>query len=79
MVCIDIGIGYFIGGLVLVAYGNFCFYVAVRKPEALFRLTKAKLGARKKSDESVQKFLYVWASIVLLAGIVVFVLGYVNA
>ena len=74
-----IGIGYFIGGLVLVSYGIFCFYVAIRKPEALFRLTKAKIGAKKKSDEFVQKFIKIWASVALLAGIVVFVLGYVNA
>lgn len=74
-----IGIGYFIGGLVLVAYSILCFYVAIKKPEALFKLTKAKLGAKNKSDESVQKFIKIWASVALLAGIVVFVLGYVNA
>ena len=73
------GIGYFIGGLVLVAYSILCFYVAFKKPEALFKLTKAKIGAKNKSDEFVQKFVTVWASIALIAGIVVFVLGYVNA
>ena len=74
-----IGIGYFIGGLVLVAYSILCFYVAIKKPAALFKLTKAKIGAKKKSDEFVQKFLKIWASVALIAGIAVFVLGYLNA
>lgn len=74
-----IGIGYFIGGLVLILYSILCFYVAFKKPKALFNLTKAKIGARKKSDEFVVKFVTIWASLALLAGIVVFILGYVNA
>ena len=74
-----IGIGYFIGGLVLLAYSALCFYVAIQKPASLFRLTKAKIGAKNKSDEFVQKFVTVWASIALIAGILVFILGYVNA
>ena len=74
-----IGIGYFIGGLVLVAYSALCFYVAIKKPAALVRLTKAKLGARNRSDAFVQKFVSVWATVALIAGITVFVLGYVNA
>lgn len=73
------GIGYFIGGLVLVAYSILCFYVAIKKPAALFKLTKAKIGATNKSDEYVEKFVKIWASAALIAGIVVFVLGYVNA
>ena len=74
-----IGVGYFIGGLVLVAYSILCFYVAIKKPAALFKLTKAKIGAKNKSDEFVQTFIKVWASVALAAGIAVFVLGYVNA
>lgn len=74
-----IGIGYFIGGLVLLAYSILCYYVALKKPAALFKLTKAKIGAKNKSDEFVVKFILIWASIALIAGIVVFVLGYVNA
>ena len=50
-----IGIGYFIG-----CYSILCFHEAIGKPEALFKLTKAKIVARKKSDEFVQKFLMVW-------------------
>ena len=74
-----IGIGYFIGGLVLVAYSVLCFYVAIKKPAALFKLTKAKIGAKNKSDAFVEKFVKIWAVIALIAGITVFVLGYVNA
>ena len=74
-----IGIGYFIGGLVLLAYSILCYYVALKMPAALFKLTKAKIGAKNKSDEFVVKFILIWASIALIAGIVVFILGYVNA
>ena len=74
-----IGIGYFIGGLVLVLYSILCYYVGLKRPAALFRLTKAKLGAKNKSDEFVSRFCLIWATIALAAGIVVFVLGYLNA
>ena len=74
-----IGIGYFIGGLVLIAYSALCYYVGIKRPAALFKLTKAKIGAKKKSDEFVAKFCIVWETIALVAGITVFVLGYVNA
>ena len=40
-----IGIGYFIG-----CYSILCFHEAIRKPEALYKLTKAKLVSMKKSD-----------------------------
>ena len=74
-----IGIGYFIGGLVLIAYSALCYYVGIKRPASLFKLTKAKIGAKKKSDEFVAKFCIVWATIALVAGITVFVLGYINA
>lgn len=74
-----IGIGYFIGGLVLIAYSALCYYVGIKRPTALFKLTKAKIGAKKKSDEFVAKFCIVWATLALIAGIAVFVLGYINA
>ena len=69
-----IGIGYFIG-----RYSNLCFHEAIRKPEALFKLIKAQIVAMKKIDELVQKFLMGWVSIVVIVGIVVFVIGYMNA
>ena len=74
-----IGVGYFIGGLVLVAYSILCFYVAIKKPAALFKLTKAKIGAKNKSDEFVEKFVKIWAAAALIAGVIVFALGYINA
>ena len=37
-----IGIGYFIG-----CDSILCFYVVIRKPEALFQLTKAQIVAMK--------------------------------
>ena len=69
-----IGIGYFIGFLQhsLLPYSNW-------EAGSLFQLTKAKIVAMQKIDEFVQKFLMDWPSIALLAGIVVFVIGYMNA
>ena len=63
----------------MVDYCILCFHVAIRKPDALFKHTKAQIAAMKKIDEFVQKFLMVWVSIALVAGIVVFVIVYMNA
>lgn len=73
-----IGIGYFVGGLVLVLYSVFCFYVGFKRPEKLFRVAKLKFG-KDKEDAVVSKICYVWALVMLAAGIAVFVLGYLNA
>ena len=73
-----IGIGYFVGGLVLIAYSIFCFYVGIKRPEKLFRVAKLKFG-KNKEDVFVSRLCKIWATIMLIAGIVVFVLGYLNA
>ena len=72
-----IGIGYFAGGLALVAYSVFCFYVGAKRPQKLFRVAKLKFG-KSKSDDGVSKLCYLWATLMLLAGISVFVLGYMK-
>lgn len=73
-----IGIGYFVGGLILILYSAFCFYVGLKRPEKLFRVAKLKFG-KNKEDAFVSKICYVWASLMLIAGIVVFILGHLNA
>lgn len=73
-----IGIGYFLGGLALLLYALLCVYVGYKKPAKLFKITKLKLG-KNKSDETIAKICYVWALIVAVISIVIFVLGYMNA
>lgn len=73
-----IGIGYFLGGLFLIVYSIFCFYVGIKRPEKLFRIAKLKFGKNKK-DAFIAKLCKIWASIMLIAGIIVFILGYLNA
>ena len=74
-----IGIGYFIGGILLLAYSIFCFYVGIKRPASIIRIVKAKIGAKKKSDDFAAKFCIIWASVALIACIIVFVAGYINA
>ena len=73
-----IGAGYFFGGLFLILYGIMCFYIGNKKPTTLFKITKMKLG-KSRSDETIVKICYIFSAITVIAGIVVFVLGYINA
>ena len=73
-----IGIGYFLGGMFLILYGIMCFYIGNQRPDKLFRLTKMKLGG-KLADEKVVKICYIFSAITIIAGLAVFVLGYINA
>ena len=73
-----IGAGYFAGGLILVLYSIFCFYVGIKRPEKLFRVAKLKFG-KNREDAFTSKLCKIWASIMLIAGIAVFVAGYMNA
>ena len=73
-----IGIGYFIGGLVLILYSALCFYVGFKRPKTLFKITKIKLG-NKMSDDTVTKVCYVFSVLAVIAGVIVFYLGYANA
>ena len=73
-----IGIWYFVGGLALILYAAMCVYIGARKPARLFRITKLKLGG-KMADETVVKICYIFSAITCIAGIVVFVIGYMNA
>ena len=73
-----IGTGYFIGAVVLLLYSIFCYYVGLKRPEKLIRIVKLKIG-KNSTDDRAAKFCVIWATLVLIAGIVVIVLGYVNA
>jgi hypothetical protein len=66
--------GYVIGGIACVLYAAFVYYVAIKKPPAIIRIVKLKLG-KKMSDNTAVIICYVFASIVLAGGIVLFVLG----
>jgi hypothetical protein len=65
-------VGYVIGGIACVLYAAFVYYVAIAKPPAIIRIVKLKLG-KKMSDNTAVIICYVFASIVLAGGIVLFI------
>ncbi len=66
--------GYTIGGIACILYAAFVYYIAIKKPPAMIKLIKKKLS-RNMSDKSTVIVSYVFASIVLAGGIVLFVLA----
>ena len=66
--------GYIIGAVACVLYAAFVYYVAIKRPPAIIRLIKKKLN-KNMSDDAAVIVSYVFASIALSGGIVLFVLG----
>ncbi len=66
--------GYVIGGIACILYAAFVYYVAIKRPPAIIRLIKKKLN-KNMSDNAAVIVSYVFASIALAGGIVLFVLG----
>jgi len=64
--------GYVIGGIACVLYAAFVYYVAIAKPPSIIKIVKLKLGKRM-SDNTAVIVCYVFASIVLAGGIVLFI------
>lgn len=77
-VFMPIGVGYFSASLLLFIYGGFCFFVGIKRLESLIRITKAKIGAKNKSDDFVAKFCMVWAIFAIISRLIVFAIGFVN-
>jgi hypothetical protein len=65
--------GYLIGGIACVVYAIIVYLIAIKKPPSIIRLIKKKLGG-KISDNGAVIVAYVFASIALAGGIVLFVL-----
>jgi hypothetical protein len=66
--------GFIAGGIVCVLYAAVVYFIAVKRPQAVMRIMKKKLGSRI-SDNGTAIVAYVFASIVLAGGIVLFVLS----
>jgi len=66
--------GYVIGGIACVLYAAFMYYIAIKRPPTIIRLVKKKLN-KNMSDNAAAIISYVFASIVLAGGIVLFILG----
>jgi hypothetical protein len=64
--------GYTIGGIACVLYAAFVYYVAIKKPPEIIRIIKLKFG-KKMSDKAAVIISYVFATIVLACGIVLFI------
>lgn len=73
-----IGTGYFVGFLVLILYGCMCIYIGKTKQPTLFRITKLKVG-RHRDDEQVVKICYGFGTFAIVVGVIVLVLGFMNA
>ncbi len=69
-----IGASYFFGALAAFLYAALCVYIGLKRPAALFKITKMKLG-KNRSDETITKILYVVAGVAAVVGIVVLYLG----
>ncbi len=69
--------GYIIGGIACILYAAFVYYVAIKRPPAIIRLIKKKLS-KNMSDDAAVIVSYVFASIALAGGIVLFVLAAVK-
>ena len=66
--------GYVIGGIACIAYAAFVYYIAIKRPPAMIRMIKKKLS-KNMSDDTAVIVSYIFASIALTGGIVLFVLG----
>ncbi len=66
--------GYVIGAIACLLYATFVYYIAIKRPPAIIRLVKKKLN-KNMSDNAAAIVCYVFASIALAGGIVLFVLA----
>ena len=66
--------GYTIGAIACLLYAAFVYYVAIKRPPSIIRLIKKKLN-KNMSDDAAVIVAYVFASIALIGGIVLFVLA----
>ncbi len=73
-----IGAGYFFGALAAFLYAAMCVYIGYKRPTALFKITKMKVG-KHRSDKTVSNICYVMAVIMALVGLVVLYLGIMAA
>lgn len=69
--------GYVLGGIACMLYAIFVYYIAIKRPPAIIRLIKKKLN-KNMSDDAAVIVSYVFASIALAGGIVLFVLAAVK-
>jgi len=64
--------GFLIGGIVCVLYAAATYFIAYKRPARIMGIIKKKLGGRV-SDKGAAIVAYVFASVVLAGGIVLFV------
>ena len=66
--------GYIIGGIACVLYAIFVYYIAIKKPPALIRLVRKKLG-KKTTEKTAVIVCYVFASLAVAGAVVLFILA----
>ena len=75
-----LGIGYFIGFIVLVLYGIMCISIGITHKGAIWKVTMTKMKMFGiKTEEATIKFCKVFGALAIVIAIIVLVLGIINA
>ncbi len=69
-----IGASYFFGSLAAFLYAALCVYIGYKRPGALFKIAKMKVG-KNRSDKAVSNVCYGAAVVMGIVGFVVLSLG----
>lgn len=63
-----------IGGIACLVYAILVYCVAIKRPPTVIRLVKKKLG-KKSTEKAAVIFCYIFATLALAGGIILFVLA----
>ena len=61
--------GWALLGLFLIIYGAFVFFIAIKKPEAIWKMGKIQAFVKKLGEKGTVIFFFVWGIIALGFGI----------
>ena len=75
--------GYLVGGIACIVYGLFCVGIGAFKPQSLLRFVKLKLkmftGSKEPSDKATAVTCFVFGALGLIAAVILFIVGVINA
>ena len=75
-----IGVGYFIGFIVLVLYGIMCISIGMTHRGSIWKVTLAKMKLfGLKTEEATIKFCKIFGVLAIIIGISILIFGIVNA
>ena len=75
--------GYLVGGIACAAYGLFCLFIGLFKPQSLMKFVKQKLkmftGSKEPSDKATLITCVVFGVLAVAAAVILFAVGAANA